>query len=152
MIDSRYNEETILIIKFIFWDQYFMRDHCGNYVLCRSKRNQSIPRVYLGANRIMFWHVYHVHYLPLAFSILACWCLLISTKYKAAADRNVFGFAFFLMACKERFHWFRKDGLYVSLWENDPAPHLIYHLSKQFPHQSLVSVASFKSSSTQQHV
>lgn len=42
--------------------------------------------------------------------------------------------------------------LYVSLWENEPASHLINYLSKPFPNEFMVLIASFKSSSTQRDV
>lgn len=37
------------------------------------------------------------------------------------------------------------------LRENDPACHLIYYLSKCFPYEFMVSIASFKSSLLQQY-
>ena len=38
---------------------------------------------------------------------------------------------------------------YVSLWENESTSHLICYLSEQFPAEFMVSIFSFKSSSTQ---
>ena len=51
--------------------------------------------------------------------------------------------AFFLMASRGRLYWFQKRSpLYVSLWDNDHTPHLIYYLSKQFPNEFMVSIVS----------
>ena len=41
---------------------------------------------------------------------------------------------------------------YVSIWKNDPTSHLIYYLSKHVPNELMVSISSFKSSSTQHGV
>ena len=46
----------------------------------------------------------------------------------------------------------KKVWLYVSLWENDPTSHLIYYLSKQFPHECMVSITSINSFSIQHDV
>lgn len=52
-----------------------------------------------------------------------------------------------------RFHWLHKGAwLYLSLWENKPPSHLIHYLSKQIPCEFMVSICSFKSSSTQHDV
>ena len=52
------------------------------------------------------------------------------------------------MASRGRLHWLQKTvQLYVSLWENDPTSHLIYYLSKQFPSEFKVCIASIKCSS-----
>lgn len=57
------------------------------------------------------------------------------------------------MAKRGRRHGLPKDiRLYVSLWENDPASHLISHVSKQFPVEFMVTVPTFKSSSIQHDV
>ena len=57
------------------------------------------------------------------------------------------------MSSKGKLHWLQKEvRLYVSLWENDPTFHLIYHLAKQFPNEFTVSVCRFKSSSMQHDV
>lgn len=38
---------------------------------------------------------------------------------------------------------FKRSLMYGSLSENDPISQWIYYLSKQFPHEFIVSVASF---------
>lgn len=43
-------------------------------------------------------------------------------------------------------HWLQKEvQLYVSVWENNPASHLFYYLSEQFPKEIMISSSSFKS-------
>lgn len=56
----------------------------------------------------------------------------------------------FLLA---RLHWLQKVvRLCVSLCENDPTSHLIFHLREQFPNEWTVSIVSLRSSSTQRDV
>lgn len=50
-------------------------------------------------------------------------------------------------------NWFQREvWLHGSLWESDPAPHLSYHLTEQFPDEFMISIASLKSSSIQHDV
>lgn len=47
--------------------------------------------------------------------------------------------ALFLMASREWLHWLLMEKkFFVSLCENDPAPHLLYNLSEQFPDKFMV--------------